>query len=82
MDLRRTPLLFETSVPVNWPKRVGMPAPGMTRKKRTYPAGGGKPGVNVGVDEYDCTPEGKKIAKSHAWQFLKPVKVCGKTIKY
>jgi len=34
------------------------------------------------VDEYDCTPEGKKIAKSHAWMFLKPVKVCGKTIKY
>ena len=37
---------------------------------------------DVGVDEYECTPEGKKIAKSHAWQFLKPVKVCGKTIKY
>jgi hypothetical protein len=81
MDLRRTPLLFETSVPVDWPAKVGLPAPGMTRK-RAYPASGGKPGVDVGVDEYPCTPEGKKIAKSHAWQFLKPVKVCGKKLKY
>lgn len=33
--------------------------------------------------EYDCSPEGKKIAKSHAWMFpSKRVKNCGKILKY
>ncbi len=82
MDLRRTPLLFETSVPVDWPSRTGYPSPGVTRKS-AYPAGRGKANLkDTFDDEYPCTPEGKKIARSQAWQFLKPIKVCGKTIKY
>ena len=84
MDLRRTPLvLFETSVPVDWPTRVGLPAPGMTRKT-AYPAGLGKSKDGVGIDdEYPCTPEGKKIAKAHAWQFpSKRIKICDKILRY
>lgn len=84
MNLRRTPLiLFEQQpVPVDWPTKVGLPAPGMTRKT-AYPAGVGKSDLKKSFDdEYPCTSEGKKQAKSAAWQFLKPVKVCGKILKY
>lgn len=83
MNLRRTPLLLEIAVPVDWPKKVGMPAPG-TIRKTAYPAGGGKSKDGPGYDdEYPCTPEGKKIAKAHAWQFpSKRIKVCDKTLRY
>jgi len=75
MTLIRTPLLLETSVPVNWPSKVGYPPPGVIRKT-AYPAGEGAD------DSYPCTPEGKKLAKAHAWQFpSKRIKVCGKTLE-
>ena len=85
MNLRRTPLLLSEAqpVPVDWPTKVGYPPPGVIRK-RAYPAGNAKgtPGIDVGVDEYPDTPEGRKLAQSHAWQFLKPVKVGKKTLRY
>ena len=79
-NLQRTPLLrniVETSVPVDWPKKIGLPAPGMTRKKKTLPD-------SVSYDDsYPCTKEGKKIAKAHAWQFpSKRIKICGKILSY
>lgn len=82
MDLRRTPLLIETSVPTDWPKRVGYPPPGVTKAK-SLPTGSGKgPGIPDSDAEYECSPEGKKIAKSHAWMFpSKRVKVCGRVLK-
>jgi hypothetical protein len=101
--------LEQAAVPVDWPKRVGYPPPGVIRKTE-YPAGEGKvlkglmrlkrahkkrrkkkhhteakggPGFPTHDDEYPCTPEGKKIAKAHAWQFpSKRIKVCGKILKY
>jgi hypothetical protein len=83
MDLRRTPLLFETSVPVDWPSRIGLPAPGMMRKT-AYPAGLGKSVDGVGIDdEYPDTPEGRKIAKAQAWMFpSKRIKVGSKILRY
>lgn len=78
MNLVRTPLLIETSAPVDWPTRVGYPPPGVTRL-RGYPAGK----LPDSDAEYDCSADGKKIAKSHAWQFpSKRIKVCGKILKY
>ena len=86
MDLQRTPLLLlreQQPIPVDWPKKVGLPAPGMMRKT-AYPAGLGDAEDGVGVDdEYPCSPEGKKLAKAHAWQFpSKRIKVCGKILRY
>lgn len=81
MELHRTPLLAETAVPTNWPSRVGYPPPGVVRR-RAYPAGSGVPGVPDHDAEYDCSADGKKIAKAHAWQFpSKRVRVCGKVLK-
>lgn len=85
MNLDRTPLLLETGVPVGWPTRTGYPPPGVTRAKG-YPAGDntkkGEPGIPTHDAEYDCSSEGKKIAKSQAWMFpSKRVKVCGKVLK-
>jgi len=81
MDLRRTPLLLETAVPVDWPKKVGFPPPG-TIRKTAYPAG--QPRAEAGYDdEYPDTPEGRKIAKAHAWQFpSKRIKVGSKILRY
>jgi len=85
MDLQRTPLLIETAVPTNWPKKVGYPPPGLV-KTRGYPAGSSKkgaPGVPDSDGEYECTPEGKKLAKAQAWMFpSKRIKVCNKILKY
>lgn len=84
--LARTPLLLHLvegqPVPVDWPKKVGYPPPGMIRKT-SYPAGSGKgPGIPEADDEYPCTKEGKKLAKAQAWMFpSKRVKVCGKVLK-
>jgi len=86
MNLARTPLLLSLiegqPVPVDWPKKVGYPPPGVTRKT-SYPAGKGKGPQGPGYDDaYPCTKEGKKFAKAHAWQFpSKRVKICGKIIK-
>ena len=84
MNLQRTPLLAltETAVPVDWPRKIGLPAPGVIRKT-AYPAGLGNPKEGGGIDdEYPCTPEGKKLAKSHAWMFPnKRIKVCDKILK-
>jgi len=83
MNLTRTPLLIETGVPVDWPKTVGYPPPGVVRASG-YPAGKGDDKDGEGIDaEYDCSPEGKKIAKAHAWMFpSKRVKACGKKYRY
>jgi len=85
MNLQRTPLLAleQQAVPVDWPKRVGYPSPGMMRKT-AYPAGLGKDDDAKGVDdEYPDTPEGRKLAKAHAWQFpSKRIKVGKKTLEY
>ena len=85
MNLFRTPLILlrESAVPTNWPTRVGYPSPGVTRKE-SYPAGLGGPKLKTPADgEYPCSPEGKKIAKAHAWQFpSKRIKVCDKTMEY
>jgi hypothetical protein len=79
MELVRTPLLVETSVPANWPNTVGYPPPGLQRLGG-YPAGTGP--VPDRDAEYECSPAGKKIAKSHTWMFpSKRVRVCGKTLK-
>ena len=83
MDLRRTPLLFEIAVPVDWPTRVGYPSPGVMRKT-AYPAGGGNLKDGGGYDdEYPDTPEGRKFAKAHAWMFpSKRIKVGEKTLRF
>jgi hypothetical protein len=107
IPLTRTPLLLafleQMPVPVDWPKRIGYPPPGVIRKT-AYPAGAkislghkkkhkkkrkhrhedkGGPGYIAYDDEYPCTPEGKKLAKAHAWQFpSKRIKVCGKILRY
>ena len=48
---------------------IGYPPPGMIRMS-AYPAGKGKGLQGKGIDaEYPDTPEGRKIAKAHAWQF-------------
>lgn len=81
--INRTPLLADLiegqAVPVDWPKKIGMPAPG-TLRKQSYPAGNGKgPGVTDHDISYPCTKEGKKLAKAHAWEFpSRRVKICGK----
>lgn len=81
--INRTPLLANLiegqAVPVDWPKKIGMPAPGTTRK-RSYPAGDGKgPGVPDHDIEYPCTKEGKKLAGAHVTEFPgRRVKNCGK----
>lgn len=101
MKLARTPLLLalleQQPVPVDWPKRVGYPPPGIIRKT-AYPAGNkvshqllkkrrkheekSGPGYIPYDDEYPCTPEGKKLAKAHAWELpSKRIKVCGKIHK-
>jgi hypothetical protein len=86
MRLHRTTLLLtvleQASVPVGWPTKVGYPPPGVTRKT-SYPAGLGDSAKGGGIDdEYPCTPEGKKLANSHAWMFPgKRIKVCGKILK-
>ncbi len=90
MQLQRTRLLLDLiegqPVPVDWPKKVGYPPPGMTRAS-AYPTEAtkrkkGGPGIPTADASYDCTPEGKKIANAHAWMFpSKRVKVCGKVKK-
>lgn len=86
MILHRTPLLItimeQQPVPTD-PKirlkaatHIGYPPPGMIRKSE-YPAG-----QNYD-DSYPCTKEGKKLAKSHAWQYpSKRISVCGKILRY
>ena len=83
MDLQRTPLLLEIAVPVDWPRKVGFPPPG-TIRKTAYPAGQGKSKEDAGYDdEYPDTPEGRKLAKAHAWQFpSKRIKVGKKILRY
>ena len=83
MNLTRTPLLIETGVPVDWPKTVGYPPPGM-RRLADYPAGKGDDEDVEGIDgEYDCSLEGKKIAKTRAWMFPgRRTGACGKKYRY
>ena len=84
MDIQRTPLLFESGVPVNWPKRTGYPSPGVIRGGG-FPAGTNKggPGIPEADAEYECSAGGKKLAKAQAWMFpSKRIKVCGKVMKY
>ena len=94
MSLERIPLLLELlegqPVPVDWPTKVGYPPTGPAKMTRAtaYPtkskrAKKGEPGIPEADAEYPCTPEGKKLAKAHAWQFpSKRVKVCGKILRY
>ena len=86
--ISRTPLLIDLiesqPVPVDWPTKIGLPAPGMQRKE-AYPAGkkkgkGKGPGVPDHEIEYSCDKEGKKLAAAHRSMFPgRRVKVCGKT---
>ena len=87
MKLTRTTLLLHLiegqPVPVNWPKTVGYPPPGVVQatelptKAKGRKKGG--PGIPVADASYDCSPEGKRIAKAHRWLFpSKRVEVCGK----
>jgi hypothetical protein len=105
MHLQRTRLLLDLiegqPVPVNWPKTVGYPPPGLEplgnypagesatapkrrkkkKRKKAHESKGG-PGIPTHDAEYPCTPEGRKIARAHAWQFpSKRIKVCGKILK-
>jgi len=87
MDIQRTPLLIETSVPVNWPKKIGLPSPGVVRATG-YPAGSRNaknngPGIPDSDGEYECSVDGKKLAKAQAWMFpSKRIKVCGEILKH
>ncbi len=83
-----TPLLENQPVPTDPEVRakmknsVGYPPPGMIRMS-AYPAGKGDSLKGPGADaEYPDTPDGRRIAKAHAWQFpSKRIKVGNKTLK-
>lgn len=68
--MKRTPLLMDQSpVPVDWPRRVGYPPPGVTRVS-AYPAGG-PPNPKKPKSTVDAVyPRSAiKLAKAHAWMF-------------
>jgi hypothetical protein len=64
-DLERTGLRIDegTPVPVDWPKRVGYPSPGVVRKT-AYPAGDAE-----ADDDWTGVPDGAKFARAQASLF-------------
>lgn len=81
INLQRTQLLIsiveQAPVPVDWPKEIGYPPPGLTRISGYPSSSKGKYDAS-----YPCTKEGKKLAKARAWMFPgRRVRVCGKVTK-